>query len=268
MSIRSGALRSARLAEAVAVVAASFAFIFTVGATLRTALGLPGIVLADAIGVALPAWWWAHERDLDLALGTGAGPAETPGATQRAAALGLAGRVAAAGLAGLGAFYLMSLVEQEVLERILPTPPELVEAMKRLLDPRAGASALASRVLALALAPALAEELLFRGAVLDALGANRRAAVVSALLFGAFHGSVFRMIPAAGLGLVLGWVRLRSRSLWPAIAFHLINNLAVILLFTLGRDRPWPLDTALGIGLLAGALVAFVVGMRRCQIDG
>jgi membrane protease YdiL (CAAX protease family) len=252
MTFRSGALQRnlQRIGEALLVVAACFVALFTVGATLRTALGLPGIVLADALFVALPAWWWARQRDLDLALGT---------------RRDLSRLVAGAALAGIGAFYLMSLVEQELLERVFPTPPELVEAMKRLLDPSGGPTALAARVLALAIAPALAEELLFRGAVVAALGGGWLSVVVSAILFGAFHGSPWRFLPAAGLGLVLGFVRVRSRSLWPPIAFHVVNNVAVISLFAAGRDRPWPLMSLLGAALAIAALVAFGIGLRLCR---
>jgi ABC-2 type transport system permease protein/sodium transport system permease protein len=84
-----------------------------------------------------------------------------------------------------------------------------------------------------ALVPALAEEFFFRGYVLSAFR-NRtsplRAVLYSALVFGFFHvinGSVLsleRFFPTALLGLALGFVAIRTRSLWPGVLLHATHN--------------------------------------------
>lgn len=84
-----------------------------------------------------------------------------------------------------------------------------------------------------ALVPAIAEEFFFRGYVLSALR-NRvkpiRAVIYSALIFGLFHvinGSVLsleRFFPTTILGLVLGFVAIRTHSLWPGVLLHTIHN--------------------------------------------
>lgn len=92
---------------------------------------------------------------------------------------------------------------------------------------------LALLVLGAVLVP-VGEELLFRGLL---QGWLRRfgtavAVVVSALVFGLAHG-VNVVLPAAiVLGVVLGIVRERSGSIWPAVAGHAVNN---GVLFVLGR---------------------------------
>jgi len=74
--------------------------------------------------------------------------------------------------------------------------------------------------------PALVEEFICRGLI---LGSLRRfgdgfAIIVSAILFGLMHGN-FQQIPFAFLvGLVLGFIVVKSGSLWVAVAVHAFNN--------------------------------------------
>lgn len=89
------------------------------------------------------------------------------------------------------------------------------------------------------LGPAL-EELLLRGVVLDAL--RRRmpgwAAIVgTAVAFAALHASLWSMLPLTVLGLGLGWLATKSRSLWPAIVAHVMYNGVLVgaVLYTAGR---------------------------------
>jgi sodium transport system permease protein len=88
-------------------------------------------------------------------------------------------------------------------------------------------------LLALAVTPALCEELLFRGLVFSGL---RRlgpiaAVVLSALLFAFAHASIYRLVPTFALGALLGYARLKSGSIVPGMIIHAINNgLAMVLL--------------------------------------
>ncbi|TAN07280.1 MAG: CPBP family intramembrane metalloprotease [Rhodanobacteraceae bacterium] len=77
------------------------------------------------------------------------------------------------------------------------------------------------------------EELVFRGVLLSGLASRLPVAwavVASALVFGAAHLPDFSFawypVPALiVLGLVLGWLRVYSRSLWPSVTLHATNNL-------------------------------------------
>lgn len=91
-----------------------------------------------------------------------------------------------------------------------------------------------------ALVPAIAEEFFFRGFSLTALRSKLSATwgvVLSALLFGWFHvitGNVLsleKFVPTFALGLVLGYIAVATRSIWPGIALHACHN-AIVLGFT------------------------------------
>jgi ABC-2 type transport system permease protein/sodium transport system permease protein len=81
----------------------------------------------------------------------------------------------------------------------------------------------------LGLAPAVFEELCFRGFLFSALRTRLeadRTVIVSSLMFGLFH-EIFmpgRLLTSTFLGGVLGWVRVRSRSVFPGMFLHATHN--------------------------------------------
>jgi membrane protease YdiL (CAAX protease family) len=76
-----------------------------------------------------------------------------------------------------------------------------------------------------------AEEVFFRGfllaALLPALGPTRAAAVSSAIFAGA-HLTLSTMMPIFVTGMLLSWLYLRSRSIWPPFMAHAVQNLAAV----------------------------------------
>ncbi|MBN1192854.1 MAG: CPBP family intramembrane metalloprotease [Coriobacteriia bacterium] len=73
----------------------------------------------------------------------------------------------------------------------------------------------------------LVEEAVFRGALLEGLAARLGvwpAIVTQALLFAAFHRSLWLFFPTFVLGAVLGWLAHTRESLWPPIALHALYN--------------------------------------------
>jgi membrane protease YdiL (CAAX protease family) len=78
----------------------------------------------------------------------------------------------------------------------------------------------------------LSEEPLFRGLILGGFvlryGA-RRAIAYSALLFALVHMNPWQLPTGLVLGAFLGWLTLRTGSLWPAVFAHFLNNLTVTL---------------------------------------
>lgn len=85
------------------------------------------------------------------------------------------------------------------------------------------------------LAP-LAEEVIFRGAVLRTMlehwEGNKRwtAIIISALLFALAHMNPAQMPHAFLLGLLIGWLYERSRSLIPCVVLHCANNTIAYLM--------------------------------------
>jgi ABC-2 type transport system permease protein/sodium transport system permease protein len=81
----------------------------------------------------------------------------------------------------------------------------------------------------LAVVPAAFEELCFRGFLYSSLRtilAPDRSVIASALLFGVFHEVMFpgRLLTSTFLGLVLGWVRMRTGSILPGMLLHMVHN--------------------------------------------
>ncbi len=82
-------------------------------------------------------------------------------------------------------------------------------------------------LMAFALAPAVCEELAFRGFILSGFGRRGRAwlaIILSSITFGAMHMIPQQVFNASLLGLVLGLVAVHSRSLLPGVIFHFIYN--------------------------------------------
>ena len=75
----------------------------------------------------------------------------------------------------------------------------------------------------------LAEELLYRGALLQALP-RRAAPLLAAALFALAHGPNAFFLPLLFVGLWLGLLTRRQGSLLPAIALHAVFNLPTLLL--------------------------------------
>jgi uncharacterized protein len=82
-------------------------------------------------------------------------------------------------------------------------------------------------VIIIVVAAPLVEEFLFRGLLLRGLLALHRPAIaipVSAAIFAAFHLNIWQLLPAFIMGLLLGWVYARTRSLLPCILGHAAWN--------------------------------------------
>ena len=85
------------------------------------------------------------------------------------------------------------------------------------------------------LAP-LTEEVVFRGAILRTLldmvsKKNHWVAImISAALFGAVHGNAAQFVNALLMGLILGWMYYRTKSLVPGILMHWVNNTVAYVL--------------------------------------
>jgi sodium transport system permease protein len=82
-------------------------------------------------------------------------------------------------------------------------------------------------LLAMAVAPAICEELAFRGFILSGFrrtGFKWGAIAMTSVLFGVAHFLLQQSILAALAGMVLGYIAVKTSSLWPAVAFHLVHN--------------------------------------------
>ncbi len=152
---------------------------------------------------------------------------------------------------------------------IFGSPPGLVETNEAMAEALKGISA-ATVFVVLAIIPAVCEELFFRGFLLSGLAQSirpGRAILWSAAAFAAFHFYIFRFAATAGLGVLMGWARWRSGSIWPAITIHAIHNGLLVASFlwpeilswaALTEDDPW---AHLPVTMVAGSVAVVTTGV-------
>lgn len=158
----------------------------------------------------------------------------------------------------------------DVISYLLPTSTAIFEAMPSV--EAEGTAQLIVEVLQTAAIPAIVEEFAFRGVV---LGSFRRygdkfAIIASAFLFAILHGNILQIALAFPVGLFFGYITLRSKSMWPAIALHFINNFVSCIanelfeLFQKGILNIFPNISETVQGLAFSATLYFVYLILGC----
>lgn len=117
------------------------------------------------------------------------------------------------------------------IEAIYPKSQALKEALAGLGSTMEGTPAW-QLILLLALLPAVCEELAFRGFVLNGLrrtGHKWGAILVTSALFGVVHMLLQQSLSAFLMGIVIGYVAVKTNSIWPAMVFHFTHNSLAVL---------------------------------------
>ena len=171
--------------------------------------------------------------------------------------------IAWAVLLGAGAFFAATAINgvtQLLLRALNANLEQLIAAL-----PVAQGWRLYALLLLMAVIPAIAEEIMFRGALLGAWKPSgaKRALWHTALLFSLIHLEPNNLPALLFLGLVLGSVSLETGSVYPAMVIHGVNNLIAVLLSNLASaeaasDLPAAADMLpalaiyVGFGLILG----------------
>lgn len=167
--------------------------------------------------------------------------------------------VVAAVLIGASQWFL-NLVAVEAIDEWIGISQEGIGRLQTVaVDPP-----LVLSLIAIAVMPAIGEEILFRGVLARGLATRfmpALAIVLSAVLFSAFHLSAIQAVPTFLLGLVYGYLALNARSCVPTMLAHLINN-ALAILVAQGA-LPW-LANALSYNTIVSAGIA--LAMTICGI--
>lgn len=133
-----------------------------------------------------------------------------------------------AAIAALG-----TLIPSEVLEGLMPLPDWSDGTLMQMLGSRWG-------YLVICIFAPLVEELVFRGAILKALLQGYRshwmAIAVSALIFAVVHANPIQMPHAFLMGLLLGWMYYRTKSVIPGILVHWVNNTMAYVVYNMGYN--------------------------------
>ena len=124
-------------------------------------------------------------------------------------------------------------------------------------------------VLAVSVLPALVEEFALRGIV---MGSLRRfgdgfAIVFSAAMFGIMHGNLVQIPFAFVVGLGLGFIAIKSGSVWTCCLVHFINNLSSVVMTYIFEDMSveWQnfIYVALGAFWLILGIIGIIIAARR-----
>jgi membrane protease YdiL (CAAX protease family) len=222
---------------------------------LVPALGLAGIVIAQVLGVGgVPVVAAALRRGA-------AAPAVLGLRRPRLRAL--------AGAASIGvSFWYVNLWISAPLSESIAGDGGLAQ-----LEALVAGSPLWLVLLALAVIPAVCEELLVRGLVTRSLAPRlgRLAAIlISAALFALLHASPARLLPTACFGVLLAYATLATGSVIPSMLMHVLNNAMALLL----AADTWPALSGRMIAqpaaFLAGALALCAAGimlLHRARSD-
>ena len=156
-------------------------------------------------------------------------------------------------------FSEIGLSVPEVPETMVPTPISLV-----------------LNLFAIAVLPALLEEMIYRGYILRTLRpyGNMFAVLISSMLFSLMHGNL-RQIPFAFIvGLVLGFLYVVSDNIWLSVAVHFTNNAISVVMEYCGFFLP---EERVGIyyalviycltfvGIIS-AIILFVMHKKRLEV--
>lgn len=90
----------------------------------------------------------------------------------------------------------------------------------------------------MALLPAVAEEISFRGVLQQLLGVRTHVAIwLTAFIFSAIHMQFYGFVPRMLMGALFGYMFVWTGSLWVPIVMHFVNNgIAVLCYYILSRD--------------------------------
>jgi len=116
-------------------------------------------------------------------------------------------------------------------------------------------------IIAIALIPAILEEILFRGVFFGSM--ERRsttfAVVFSTFIFALLHMDIFGFFGYIFLGLITVMVMIRTNSIYAAILYHFVNNLTALVFEYLSNTLT--MSNELVVGLVLGSIVIFISGV-------
>jgi membrane protease YdiL (CAAX protease family) len=127
-------------------------------------------------------------------------------------------------------------IPNALLDKYLPAPSWFWEMFNKIFEGDYGWWGAFMKV---AVVAPIVEELIFRGLILQGFRRNYNAFVsvtMSALLFALFHLNPWQFPATFLLGLVLGWMMLRTNNILLAILGHSINNFLVLLSITFWQE--------------------------------
>ena len=146
----------------------------------------------------------------------------------------------------------------------IPEDPEVIQMLEHLMTNPIG-------LLSVCLIGPLAEEVVCRGAIERRLLEKNwnpwYAIVISALLFAVAHMNLAQGFTATVIGIFMGWVYYRTRSIWPTVFIHAVNNTTASLIgFVTPEamyDENYTIPLTIGIPLLIGGIFLICLAAKN-----
>ena len=146
----------------------------------------------------------------------------------------------------------------------IPDDPEIMETLMQMMKNPIG-------ILSVCLIGPIAEEVILRGAVERRLLQKHwnpwYAIVISALLFAIIHFNFAQGFTATVIGIFMGWVYYRTRSIWPTVLIHVVNNTAATLLAFAAPEAMYEenffLPLTIGIPLIVVSIIIIYLAAKK-----
>ncbi len=127
--------------------------------------------------------------------------------------------------------YLMTMAVAVIMEYLFPT--QMAEVNSSLQEGIMSVE-MAAALLIVSLSPAVCEEMVFRGVFFNSVWNKTHkkwaTILIVGIVFGIFHGSVWRFVPTAILGIVMGYILFETNNMFYNMLFHAINNAFPVLM--------------------------------------
>lgn len=187
--------------------------------------------------------------------------------------LRLCGRISPAAVLWTVVIMVVSMPAMEALVQLneaIPLPAAIHDVLRSMEDAAQQATNdmmgahtvgnLILNLLIMAVMTGFSEEILFRGALCDALSRTRLGVAgtiwVSAAFFSLMHMQFFGFFPRMLLGAFFAYLLMRSGSLWLGVIAHALNNALYIITAYCGYEDSAPLQPGATTYLLIAASIA------------
>ena len=171
-------------------------------------------------------------------------------------------RVTDAAAAGL--LYVGAVIFESIISSLISTLfPEQYNATSTGIEKTLVGDNVLISVLIVAVAPAICEEMLFRGFIQSGFSRKYKPAAtifLVSIIFGAYHTSFVRLLPTAMLGGCFAIVLYYTESIFLTMILHFINNtLGVLMMYYPGFfERTFPILTSTEMNVFESLIVATV----------
>jgi membrane protease YdiL (CAAX protease family) len=174
--------------------------------------------------------------------------------------------------AGMGVTYILNFLGGYVnlfFTFLLTGKTEVANPVANLLD----GMSMWSVILQVCIVAPLVEEFIFRKMLLDCLRpfGDRVALLYSAIAFGLFHMNLSQIFYAAGMGLIFGYIVLKTGNIWYGVALHacvnFLGSVVPLLVERYGGSMTESILSVYVIAFILSGVALIMANIRRVQLD-